>query len=345
MSAKDYSISFVRALAMAMIVACHLLQYYELELAWWLNVGVQIFLCISGYLYGTREVHNDFVFIKKRFTRILLDYYVVVVPALLLYCLFAADLVSPGKVVSVLLTSDTLYGAGHLWFVPVILVCYLITPLLISFAAVGSKRGAGVDIIKMLTSMIVIFLVCRYFIPYFNSAHVNCFVIGFFLRRIQASDKRWAMGCCVAIIGIAICLNVVQVASVYYSYSPFEPLYTSKWFSIFKSYAHTFLGVSLFVILRAAAKRAKTSAGMRKFLDCSDEYSYDVYLVHQFFIFSPFALMALTPSLFLNIAAVLLATGLAAWIVRAICRQLQTWWKKTSGGKGLEAGNGSDVRA
>ncbi len=330
---------------MAMIVACHLLQYYELELAWWLNVGVQIFLCISGYLYGMREVGNDFAFIKKRFARILLDYYVVVVPALLLYCLFAADLVSPGKIVSVLLTSDTLYGAGHLWFVPVILACYLITPLLASFAAAGTRRGPGVEVAKMLVSVFAVFLVCRYFVPYFNSAHVNCFVIGFFLRRIHASDERWATGCCAAIIGIAICMNAVQIASVYYSYPPFEPLYASKWFSIFKSYAHTFLGVSLFIILRAVAKRAKMPAGARKILDCSDEYSYDVYLVHQFFIFSPFALMAFTPSLVLNIGAVLLATGVAAWIARTVCRRLQAWWKRAVAGKGLGAGKGPDARA
>lgn len=52
---KDESISLIRLCAFCMIFTCHILQYWGQELAWWFNIGVQIFLCISGYLYGGKK--------------------------------------------------------------------------------------------------------------------------------------------------------------------------------------------------------------------------------------------------------------------------------------------------
>ena len=47
-------ISLIRFISTIMIVSCHFLQYFNLELAWWLNVGVQIFFIMSGFLYGNK---------------------------------------------------------------------------------------------------------------------------------------------------------------------------------------------------------------------------------------------------------------------------------------------------
>ena len=66
----DLGISFCRYIAMNFIVACHVLQYYDNELAWWFNCGVQIFICISGFLYGQRRIDNGYSFIKRRFIKI-----------------------------------------------------------------------------------------------------------------------------------------------------------------------------------------------------------------------------------------------------------------------------------
>lgn len=68
-SQYDYSISMIRAMSMVAIITCHFMQYLDIELAWWFNVGVQVFLCISGYLYSDREISDLLNFIKKRFKR------------------------------------------------------------------------------------------------------------------------------------------------------------------------------------------------------------------------------------------------------------------------------------
>lgn len=74
---KNNAISFIRMIAMEMIIICHIMQYYDFVLAWWFNVGVQIFLCISGFLYGQKAIENIARFynqrIKKDFGAILSD--------------------------------------------------------------------------------------------------------------------------------------------------------------------------------------------------------------------------------------------------------------------------------
>lgn len=60
---KDYSISAIRLLAFIFIVSCHLCQYYSHPIRSWLNVGVQMFLFISGHLYGGEGKEPRWTFI------------------------------------------------------------------------------------------------------------------------------------------------------------------------------------------------------------------------------------------------------------------------------------------
>ena len=60
LSYKDNAISMLRFISMLMIIACHICQHYEIELAFWFNVGVQVFFMISGFLYGQKDINNPF---------------------------------------------------------------------------------------------------------------------------------------------------------------------------------------------------------------------------------------------------------------------------------------------
>ena len=62
---KNLTISMIRLLAMLSIIACHFCQYYNNEWAWWLNVGVQVFFIISGYLYGNKSVSSPGPWLKN----------------------------------------------------------------------------------------------------------------------------------------------------------------------------------------------------------------------------------------------------------------------------------------
>ena len=85
---KDYSISFVRCISMIFIILCHVFQYFDKEIAWWLNVGVQLFLFISGWLYSNKKIDNYKKFYLKEFIKILLPYYLyILIITILLFLL------------------------------------------------------------------------------------------------------------------------------------------------------------------------------------------------------------------------------------------------------------------
>lgn len=73
-------ISYLRVFAMILILACHIVQehnnVYINMTAQFLNVGVSIFIIISGYLYGKKEIKEEyFKWIIKRAKRILIPMY------------------------------------------------------------------------------------------------------------------------------------------------------------------------------------------------------------------------------------------------------------------------------
>lgn len=138
---KDYSISVVRLTAFVFVVVCHMMQYMECRLAWCLNVGVQMFLCISGFLYGKKEIHDHILFYIKQMKKILVPYYVVILPVILLYWCFATEKISILTTIKMLLCYGTVCGGGHLWYIATILMCYFLIPIWSDIFGGGSRSS------------------------------------------------------------------------------------------------------------------------------------------------------------------------------------------------------------
>ena len=92
-----------------------------MELAWWFNVGVQMFFCISGFLYANKRLESAIDFISKNLRKILIPYFCFLVPIIVIYFFFARDSITVTSVASALLTSGVINGIEHLWFIPYIL--------------------------------------------------------------------------------------------------------------------------------------------------------------------------------------------------------------------------------
>ncbi len=166
---KNYSISLLRLIAMLFIVLCHFFQYYNVELAWWFNVGVQMFFCISGFLYANKKIDSAIDFIAGNLQKILIPYFCFLIPTIAIYFSFARDSITVSSAVSALLTSGVIKGIGHLWFIPYILFCYLITPYLQALAEKMRKTKWYVFclIFFLLTVCGVIFFKSFFFLLFF----------------------------------------------------------------------------------------------------------------------------------------------------------------------------------
>ena len=120
---------------MSLIIACHFAQAYGFNIAFLLNVGVQLFFLTSGFLYGKIEISNSWEFYKKRITKVYVPYILFVSVILLLQGILGAWQFNLRDVAIYALNlqgflSTTVDGLNHLWFLSVLMICYLITPLL-----------------------------------------------------------------------------------------------------------------------------------------------------------------------------------------------------------------------
>lgn len=315
----DYSISFIRLISFLLIITCHIQQYLNIVLAWWFNVGVQIFLCISGYLYGMCggvEIADDVMFYKKRIRKILIPYYAVVIPVIIIQWIFFSEEIGAAKIIHVLLCRDTLSGGGHLWFIPTILICYILTPYLGRYLRSMSEDHILIRAIKIICIYAVVF---DQFFGFFNSAWIVCysigFVLGFFVKKQLVK-----YGLIIKVsVGILCLLNVVQIIIDYVYKLQFtgtiEHLY-SDWCS----YNHVWLGITVFNVLKYLFDKIDFSKHKRlvNILKISDEYSYEGYLVHLFIILGPMSLMALTKYVVLNVAVILLLTVIFSVLLKKV---------------------------
>lgn len=280
-----------------MIISCHIMQYYDLELAWWFNVGVQIFLCISGFLYGQKNIDNATDFYNKRLRKILIPYYLVFITFGIIEFIFARDAFVAKDFAKGLFLCSTIKGAGHLWFIPTILMCYLMTPLLQGYRnkCVEDKR----TIVFFSVMGVIITSVLIQGFTTFNPAWICCYLIGYALG-INEKHKYISEKVLMTITGvIAIAGNAIQIYCDYIANIDFTG------FGIIKNYNHVMLGAFIFMLLKVVFERIDLT-GIGKLLNISDEYSFEMYLVHQLLILGPFSLLALTGNALLNLFIALL---------------------------------------
>ena len=322
---RDLSISFVRMLAMMFIVICHVMQYYDVELAWWFNVGVQIFLCISGYLYGRKRILDILVFYCKNFVKILIDYEIVVFAAVAATVFFTDTVITVEEIAGAVLTVSTIAGGAHLWFIPTILMCYLLTPL---YERIFSRAEQSHKLLVPAAVLLFVMneLVFRQMFSYFNAAWINSYLIGFALRRFQQyrfwyTGSAWLLTLTGAVcISIQASVRYLQLITLTDAWRPF--------YYPMCDYGHVFLGVALFCSGRVLLRPFCNINLIQRILRLSDRYSYQIYLTHHFFILGPLSLMALTANSYVNVVLILLLTVLTAVLLQKISAKISAVFMK-----------------
>lgn len=313
---KDYKISIIRMIAFCLIVTCHIMQYLGMELAWWFNIGVPIFLCISGYLYGQKSIKNEMEFYIKQAKKILIPYFIVVLPVIFIQVIFYPKDISFVQIIRALLCNSILSGGEHLWFIPTILFCYFLTPFLEEYFNYFYERGNFKFLIGWVILVVLFALIFGGFLRYFNPPWITCYMIGYtlgFLKNIKS--KLYKVICiCISIISL---FNVLQIYLDYIVKIDLDGI-LEKVYILFCTYNHVFLGISLFVILEVLFRYIDITniKLIKKLCDISDCYSYEGYLVHQFMILGPMTLMDLTENLIFNIFLILVLICVCSYIVK-----------------------------
>ncbi len=307
---KDYSISFARFIAMLFIILCHICQrddistdIFGVRIAWafWLNVGVQMFLFLSGYLYGIKETIDVVSFYKKNFPKLLVDYYIYIFIIFIINHFVPLMELTHDQAVELITFTGTIPGLGHLWFVPIILLCYLLTPIISEiFNAIDKRRDMRLWIESIIV-LLIIHNVMKLFFDHFNYALINCYAIGMFYSKVEKRSlkNRLCFFCAIVI------------------------LYYANRIGYFKNYGHVFLGIAIVLLIRSLYKKIDCINANHRILDWSDKYSYDVYLVHHLFIQSSFGVVEFIPNRFIAIPLAVLLSVFSAVVLHWISNLLR----------------------
>ena len=309
---KDsYEISVIRFISMIMIIMCHLMQALTIELAWWFNVGVQIFLCISGFLYGHKNIDDLSMFYHRRFIRIYIPFLIAYIPFGVSQLVFVEKRLSIISFFKGILLLDTIPGGGHLWFVPTILICYAITPIL---QAYRDKFFFNRNQMIFTTFGLVVAETIYFglFNKFFSPAWICCYTIGYVLGANDCKENLLKDHIIIIfILFLTIILNGIQIYYDYIKHSEFLG------YSYFVQYAHVSLGIFIFLFMRKCIKRHKKK-NFDHIIRLSDTYSYEIYLIHGMLILGPYSLISLTPILAVNVVLIIGCTFILSYIAKQI---------------------------
>jgi len=312
---KDYKISLIRILAMISIVLCHIFQAKNMGIAFWLNVGVQVFLFMSGFLYGKKEIKSTWLWLKKQYSKILIPYYVYVILMIVFYIIFERDSISFKNIVSLLLCFqifDTTYGLNHFWFIPIILMCYLITPFLQKVLKNESKS----EITKLAIIFFIIFYVevFAYLTPVDNRiSNIICYIIGYFIAYLSYKNKKQEKIISILIVLFAIIFNIIKIFII----PDKSNILLHSIFKIIIENSHILLGIALFIFLYKILKKIEVRLNPKgkKIIDFIDKYCFYIYITHHIFILGPFSIMNLTFSSILNIIIIICCTAISSYLL------------------------------
>lgn len=279
-------ITYLRAFAAMLIFNCHLLFIAnKYALSMWLNVGVPVFFIISAFLMAGREYNNNedvLLFYKKRFYSIYIPYEIYLlcviavlavlrklpqIKAILLYALGAAAF------------SDVhVLGLGHLWYISIILICYLITPIIYKINTIDK----GKSILLLLTvAQFIVFIILDY--PSYG-VHIGSYVLLFsFFQRHQRIISRkqlkdWGLA------AIAFSLFRILFDDIFAAMNPNIYYYYD---SVFQSIARLALAMGIFAVFAYFSNyleewHSKHTFWGTKIIGAFSGFSFEFYLVHQF---------------------------------------------------------------
>lgn len=307
---KNFSIQYLRVISMLMIVLCHIVQqstnpYIQIT-SQFFSVGVFIFFAISGFLYGGKKLDNGENTYKSwyinRWQKVLWPFYIFLIFLLLIYIILQKPIELKNWLFQFLnLQGLEIYvnGAEHLWFLTILAVCYLITPLLNEW----KKQKIRFSYIILLVLWIMV-CVSTYFINtqlgiylIYLIVYILGYILGYKKPQIFSNKKRILL--CAAVV-FAVCVRLLTR----FLWDG-TPLYNVLCVGITQSV----ISISMLLLFLSFKFREV------KLINFFDSISYEIYLVHYMFIVGPLHIIGITGNLALDSLAVIGVSIVSAFLL------------------------------
>lgn len=141
MKSRNKEISYIvwiRACSVILILLCHLTQThtnpYIVMSSQIFNVGVPLFILISGFLFGKLGIRQPYTkWLWRRLKRIFVPYWLYLIIIVLLQYRVGEKISAISVffcVIGFQRFEYTFPGSEHTWFITAILLCYFVTPII-----------------------------------------------------------------------------------------------------------------------------------------------------------------------------------------------------------------------
>ena len=287
---------------MLFIVICHLGAFYNsAAISQLFSVGVSIFLFISGFLYGKKDIHAWLDWGKKRWISLMLPCYIWMIQLLLSGVLAHIEVTDAQSCWLVLFNLQGISflvdaanwaqmsgGLGHLWFLTALMFCYACLPLLQnaqSWVQTRSKTG----IVCLLLGAFMLKWLCDYTIG-LHLGYLLTFSIGYFWSKIWSmpSSKSVVAWCCVAVVSCALRVGGKVLWDDTFLYN-----------KIIVSISQTILAISIFQVLYWAHSQTRRTiphiaawGGVSQYID---KLTFYIYITHYIFLTGAFNVRQYVP--------------------------------------------------
>lgn len=299
---KDSAISLIRVISMLFIIVCHLGAFYDSSaIAQLFNVGVPIFLFISGFLYGKKDIHSWLNWSKKRWISLMIPCYIWMILLATTGILTHIEVTNGQSCWLVLFNLQGISflidaakwaqmsgGLGHLWFLTALMQCYACLPLLQKAQPWILARSKGWFIFLILAAFLTK-CICDYTMG-IHLGYLLTFSIGYFWSRIWSipSPKAVLGWCCLAVACCAIRVGGKVLWDDTFLYN-----------QIIVYITQTLLAISIFQVLyRLHSQTRKTipcidmQGGTSRYID---KLTYYIYITHYIFLIGAFNVKQYVP--------------------------------------------------
>lgn len=320
------SVSLSRVIGMVMIVLCHIATALGLSaVGQLLQSGVQLFLFISGYLYSNKRIESGKHWLHQRFCRVCIPCYLWII---LVCCagIFANATLSGVSVTAYLLNLQGYHyifaflprvpgigGLTHLWFITVLLVCYLLTLLYKRHEKTGDRWLKTALVIGLVLTVplglqgLRIDYIWIYFAGYAAGK-----------KQVRLSVKKYILLFAVMAVSVAGRMVMKRYCDVHgdnnlYLYVVIPLAYNAM--ALWLYYTIDLLNARFRLMERL--QNTLLDKGIHRL----DALSFYIYITHYAFMDGPFAVVHLTGSPACNIAIFLLLTVAASYVLQLLSGQ------------------------
>lgn len=336
------NISLLRLMAMLSVLVYHFLSRLTptVGLTYFPGtIGVQFFLFISGFLYSTKVIESYKRFFKKQLYKLLLPATIYIVITISATAIFAAATGTSlhSDLSTVLPDGVRSYSFSHLWFIPAIIACYGLVPILQN---IHNDRFAKKPIKYLLLALALL-------IDVVLSLHrlmqmiFTTFVLGFFFGRWDSqythngeatnTDQSTKSTKRAKIILSIVCVLTLAVGTVSYYYV--NPIKVPMILWIPKNYfikiITSLMGCAICILMWYIFGFINRNNVITKMFDKLDKYTYCFYLAHHFYTIGfASALLFVSPNIPLNCFIVIGISILSAIALYWTCVRVDYIFKK-----------------